>query len=100
MATERRAVATERQSIGIRIRDFVASLGPVGLFPLGLLIAIATVDEFDQVAFGALSPEIRHYFGLANSSFILIVSLSGALSILAAAPLGYIADRTSRVRIA
>src|SRR5438067_158442 len=82
-----------------RISTFIASLQPTGLFPLGILFGLATVDEFDQVAFGALSPEIRHFFHLSNASFILIVSLSGALSILAAAPLGYLADRTNRVRI-
>jgi ABC-type branched-subunit amino acid transport system ATPase component/predicted MFS family arabinose efflux permease len=93
-------VATEqRRSLRNRVDAFFASLGPVGLFPLGILFGFATVDEFDQVAFGALSPEIRHYFHLSNASFILIVSLSGALSILAAAPLGYLADRANRVRI-
>jgi branched-chain amino acid transport system ATP-binding protein len=58
------------------------------------------VDEFDQVAFGALAPEIRNHFNLSSASFILLVSLSGALSILVAAPLGYLADRYNRVRIA
>jgi branched-chain amino acid transport system ATP-binding protein len=82
-----------------RVRDFVESLGPVGLLPLAVLFGFAWVDEFDQVAFGALSPEIRHFFHLSNASFILIVSLSGALSILVSAPLGYIADRHNRVRI-
>jgi branched-chain amino acid transport system ATP-binding protein len=81
------------------VRDFFTSLGPAGLFPLVVLFGFAWVDEFDQVAFGALSPEIRHFFHLSEASFILIVSLSGALSILVSAPLGYIADRHNRVRI-
>ena len=83
-----------------RLGAFVSSLGSAGLLPLVVLCAIAAVDEFDQVAFGALSPEIRTFFNLSNATFILIVSLSGALSILAAAPLGYIADKHNRVRIA
>ena len=82
-----------------RVKDFFASLGPTGLYPLVILCAFAWIDEFDQVAFGALSPEIRHFFHLSEASFILIVSLSGALSILVSAPLGYLADRHNRVRI-
>ena len=82
-----------------RIKDFFAALGPSGLYPLIVLCAFAWIDEFDQVAFGALSPEIRHFFHLSEASFILIVSLSGALSILVSAPLGYLADRHNRVRI-
>jgi branched-chain amino acid transport system ATP-binding protein len=82
-----------------RIREFTESLGPVGLLPIVVLFGLNMVDEFDQVAFGALAPEIRNHFNLSNASFILIVSLSGALSILAAAPLGYLADRYNRVRL-
>ncbi len=93
---------TGRSRVGFvqSIRDFTGSLGPAGLMPLGVLFGLNMVDEFDAVAFGALSPEIRNHFDLSNSSFILIASLSGALSILAAAPVGYLADRFNRVRFA
>jgi branched-chain amino acid transport system ATP-binding protein len=83
-----------------RVRALMDSLGPVGVIPLVVLFGLNTVDEFDQVAFGALSPEIRNYFNLSTATFILIVTLSSALSILLAAPLGYLADRYNRVRIA
>ncbi|MEX2393879.1 MAG: MFS transporter, partial [Actinomycetota bacterium] len=83
-----------------RWRDFRDSLGGVGIGPIALLFGLNMVDEFDQVAFGALAPEIRNHFNLSTGSFILILSLSGALSILAAAPVGYLADRFNRVRIA
>jgi ABC-type branched-subunit amino acid transport system ATPase component/predicted MFS family arabinose efflux permease len=82
-----------------RIRDFKDSLGGASTIPLLVLFGLNMVDEFDQVAFGALAPEIRNHFNMSNASFILVVSLSGALSILAAAPVGYIADRFNRVRI-
>ena len=90
-------VVSERKP---RLSTLLRTVGPTGLLPLVVLFGLNTVDEFDQVAFGALSPEIRHYFHLSRASFILIVSLSGALSILLAAPVGYIADRFNRVRIA
>ncbi|MGH2757964.1 MAG: MFS transporter [Actinomycetota bacterium] len=83
-----------------RSKGFLQSLGPSGLVPLAVLFGLNMVDEFDQVAFGALAPEIRNHFNLSSASFILLVSLSGALSILVAAPLGYLADRYNRVRIA
>ncbi len=89
-----------RTGIGERVRGFRESLGGAPLLPLVVLFGLNMVDEFDQVAFGALAPEIRDHFNLSNASFILIVSLSGALSILAAAPVGYIADKYNRVRIA
>ncbi|HYZ92144.1 MAG TPA: MFS transporter [Actinomycetota bacterium] len=82
------------------VRGFMSSLGPVGLLPLLVLFGLNMVDEFDQVAFGALAPEIRNHFNLSSGTFILVVSLSGALSILLAAPLGFLADRYNRVRIA
>ncbi len=83
-----------------RAAGFFESLGPTGFLPLLVLFGLNMVDEFDQVAFGALAPEIRNHFNLSSASFILLVSLSGALSILVAAPLGYLADRYNRVRIA
>jgi branched-chain amino acid transport system ATP-binding protein len=89
-----------RTGIGGRVREFRESLGGAPLLPLIVLFGLNTVDEFDQVAFGALAPEIRNHFNLSNATFILVVSLSGALSILAAAPVGYIADKFNRVRIA
>ncbi len=82
-----------------RVRSFLDSLGPTGLLPLVVLFGLNTVDEFDRVALAALAPEIRNHFNLSSGTFILIVSLSGALSILLAAPLGYFADRYNRVRI-
>ncbi len=94
-----RALEPQAKPVGA-IRGFFDSLGPVGLLPLVVLFGLNMVDEFDQVAFGALAPEIRNHFNLSSATFILIVSLSGALSILLAAPLGYFADRYNRVRIA
>ena len=43
------------------------SLGPAGLMPLVVLFGLNMVDEFDQVAFGALAPEIRNHFNLSNA---------------------------------
>ena len=74
-------------------------LGAVGAFPLVVLFGLNMVDEFDRVAFGALAPEIRDAFHLSNASFISITSLSAGLSILLSVPVGYLADRSNRVRL-
>ena len=88
-----------RTSLLQQFRELRVGLGDAGWIPLVVLFGLNFVDEFDQVAFAALAPEIRDYFNLSNSAFILVVSLSGAMSILLATPIGYLADRWHRVRI-
>lgn len=80
-------------------RRLAASLGPAGATPLAVLFGLNLVDEFDRVAFGALAPEIRDTFGLANSSFVTISAASLGLSLLLAVPVGRLADRGDRVRL-
>jgi len=77
-----------------------ATLAPAGLYPLGVLFGLNLVDEFDRVGFAALLPEIRDTFGLSDDAAISIAALATAFSILMAVPVGYLADRTNRVRLA
>ena len=37
-----------------RWRELVGGLGPVGMFPLGVLLGLSTVERFDFFAFGVL----------------------------------------------
>src|SRR5438067_9638589 len=74
-------------------------VGPVGLFPLGVLLGLSLVERFDFAAFGVLSPEIRHAFHLSDAAFAGIVGLTAALPILLSVWIGYLADRSNRVRI-
>jgi ABC-type branched-subunit amino acid transport system ATPase component/predicted MFS family arabinose efflux permease len=69
-------------------------------FPLLLLFALNLVDEFDQVVFGVLAPEIRDSFAISDTLFTTIVTLAGALVILLIVPVSYLADRHNRVRMA
>ncbi|TML63766.1 MAG: MFS transporter [Actinobacteria bacterium] len=80
-------------------RGLVDGLGPVGIFPLGVLLGLSTVERFDFFAFGVLSPEIRHTFHLSNAGFLSIAALTAALPILLSVPVGYLGDRYRRVRI-
>ena len=81
-------------------RRLVAATGGVSAAPLLVLFALNLVDEFDRVAFGVLSPEIRDTFGLSDSGIVAVGSIAGVTSLLAALPIGVLADRVRRVRLA
>ena len=67
--------------------------------PLLVLFGLNLVDEFDRVAFGVLTPEIRNAFGLTDSEVVAIGSLAAVIVLVAALPIGYLADRVKRVRL-
>ncbi|GGS49438.1 MFS-type efflux pump [Planobispora rosea] len=66
-------------------------------FPLALLFGLNFVDEIDRLAFATLSPEIRDAFGLSDTAIGAIGSIVSVFILLAAVPLGYVADRVNRV---
>jgi ABC-type branched-subunit amino acid transport system ATPase component/predicted MFS family arabinose efflux permease len=74
--------------------------GGASLFPLFVLFGLNFVDEFDQVAFSALLPEIRDAFGLSDAGILAVSTLTGVATLLVALPLGILADRFNRVRLA
>lgn len=78
----------------------LAATGGAPTAPLLVLFALNLVDEFDRVAFSVLSPEIRDDFGLTDSAIVAISSVAGVSSLLAALPIGVLADRARRVRLA
>ena len=77
-----------------------AATGGAATMPLVVLFALNLVDEFDRVAFTVLSPEIRDAFGLSDSGIVGIASVAGLTALLAALPIGVLADRVRRVRLA
>jgi branched-chain amino acid transport system ATP-binding protein len=74
--------------------------GGVSPVPLLILVGLNFVDEFDRVAFAALTPEIRNHFGLTDTGIQAVALVSGVFVLLAALPLGVVSDRFNRVRIA
>jgi MFS family permease len=81
------------------VRRLTAATGGVAATPLVVLFLLNLVDEFDRVAFGVLSPEIRDAFGLSDSGIVAVGSLAGVTALLAALPIGVLADRVRRVRL-
>jgi branched-chain amino acid transport system ATP-binding protein len=82
-----------------KLKAFIATLGPVGLMPIVILMAVAVVERFDDVAFGVLGPEIKHAFHLNDAKYIAIATLTSVLPLLLSVPTGYLGDRAHRVRI-
>ncbi|HVE93966.1 MAG TPA: MFS transporter [Acidimicrobiales bacterium] len=68
--------------------------------PLLVLFALNLVDEFDRLAFGILTPDIRDTFGLSDTGIVAIGAGASVLVLLMAMPIAYLADRTKRVRLA
>jgi predicted MFS family arabinose efflux permease len=67
--------------------------------PLVVLSGLNLVDELDRIGFATLAPEIRDALGVSDGTIVSISSGAGALAILLAVPVGYLADRVDRVRL-
>jgi branched-chain amino acid transport system ATP-binding protein len=80
-----------------RLARYTGGVSPV---PLMVLVGLNFVDEFDRVAFAALTPEIRDSFGLSDTGIVAVALVSGVFVLLAALPIGILSDRYNRVRIA
>ena len=85
--------------MGLRGRLQSATAG-AAVGPLVVLFALNLVDELDRVAFSVLSPEIRDDLGLSDSGIVAVASVAGVTALLAALPIGVLADRVRRVRMA
>ena len=74
--------------------------GTAPFFPLGILFALNAVDELDRIAFTTLSPEIRDTFNLSLTGITTLATVIGVVNLLLELPIGYLADRKNRVRLA
>jgi MFS family permease len=81
-------------------RWYQIDLGGAPAFPLFILFGLNLVDEFDRIAFAALTPEIRDAFGLGDSAIVAIGAISAVFILAGALPFGYLGDRYPRTRIA
>lgn len=86
-----------------RVRGFVEKRWPFmegrEIFPLGLLLILNAVDEFDVSAFATLAPEITETFNLSDTQYGVIVALTTVLILLGGLPIGFIGDRLPRVKL-
>ena len=82
-----------------KLRGGRAITAGASVVPLAVLFTLNFVDEFDQIAFSALAPEIRDAFGLTDAGITNLRGITGLLTLLAALPLGVLADRVNRVKV-
>ncbi len=84
-----------------RIRFFLSGLDPRAVegptFPLVVLGLIGTIAQWDDLALGALLPEIQTEFGLSLSFTLALSSVMGVVYLFVGLPGGYLADRIKRV---
>jgi MFS family permease len=85
------------------LRATVASwfdLGGASRLALVTLFGLNLVDEFDRLAFATLTPEIRDAFDLSDSQIVAVGSISALFVLISSIPVGYLADRVPRLRLA
>jgi branched-chain amino acid transport system ATP-binding protein len=83
-----------------RVRAWLQSTtGGEAAAPLLVLFGLNFVDEFDRIAFAALTPEIRDAFNLSDTGIGAIGVTTAVFVLLAALPMGFLADRYHRVRL-
>ncbi|MFP5321221.1 MAG: MFS transporter [Acidimicrobiia bacterium] len=91
--------AIEVPDEGFNVRGLRNVTAGTSLLPLGLLFTLNFVDEFDRVAFAALTPEIRDAFDLSDTGITAVAAVTTVFSLLVALPLGILADRVNRVKL-
>lgn len=89
----------EVEDEGLDVRGLRQATAGYSLLPLGLLFTLNFVDEFDRIAFAALTPEIRDAFDLSDTGITAVAAVTSVFALLAALPLGILADRANRVKI-
>jgi branched-chain amino acid transport system ATP-binding protein len=67
------------------------------VYPVFILFLLVLLAYADATAVGTLAPEIRAQFHFSNTIFGIIVGGAGALSVIAALPIGYLGDRFPRI---
>src|SRR4051794_23128177 len=75
-------------------------VAPAAVAPLAILFGLNAVDELDRMAFSVLTPEIKHAFGLSLSGVLAIQGVVLIVNLILELPIGYLADRKNRVRMA
>lgn len=92
--------AVEVDDEGFSIRGLKTVTEGYSLLPLSVLFVLNFVDEFDRIAFATLISEIRDTFGMTDDSIQALAGVTGVMVLLAALPVGILADRVKRVNLA
>lgn len=94
------AASIEVEEEGFSVRGLRAATTGFSMLPLSVLFVLNFVDEFDRLAFATLIPEIRDSFGMTDDSIQTLAAITGVMVLVSALPIGILADRVKRVRLA
>ena len=75
-------------------------VGPTGMKPVLILMAVAALERFSNLAVNVLLPNIRDSFHLSSSTAINAATLATVLPALLSPAAGYVNDRIDRIRYA
>ncbi|WTW98919.1 ATP-binding protein [Streptomycetaceae bacterium NBC_01309] len=64
------------------------------------LMGLTAFDELETATLGVLAPDIRDTFGMSDGAIVFLSAASGAFLVLGALPMGLLADRYRRGRVA
>src|SRR4051794_9808452 len=83
---------------GAYFRWLNGQVGPNGLRPVFILMAVAALERFSNLAVQVLLPNIRDSFHISNNTAITAATLSTVLPALLSPAAGYVSDRIDRIR--
>lgn len=92
--------SVEIEDEGFSIRGLRNVTSGFSMLPLSVLFVLNFVDEFDRLAFATLIPEIRDSFGMTDDSIQTLAAITSVMVLVSALPIGILADRMRRVRLA
>ncbi|MEU0932537.1 MFS transporter [Embleya sp. NPDC005971] len=81
----------------LTLREGLAAGGSATFLTLMLL---SSFDELEHATLGVLAPDIRDTFGMSDGAIVFLSAGSGAFLVLGALPMGWLADRYRRGRVA
>jgi ABC-type branched-subunit amino acid transport system ATPase component/predicted MFS family arabinose efflux permease len=81
----------------LTLRQGLAAGGSATFLTLTVLSAL---DELETAALGVLAPDIRDSFGMSDGTIVFLSAASGGFLVLGALPMGWLADRFRRGRVA
>jgi branched-chain amino acid transport system ATP-binding protein len=81
-------------------RRMAQDVGPTGMKPVLVLMAVAALERFSNQAVNVLLPNIRDSFHISNNTAITAATLTTVLPALLSPAAGYVSDRIDRIRFA
>src|SRR3954469_561178 len=80
-------------------RRLSQDVGPTGMKPVMILMAVASLERFSNQAVSVLLPNIRDSFHISNGAALTAATISAILPALASPWAGYLTDRVDRIRL-